>query len=121
MVVTFNSGNHTYKIHSDDNNNGTEDTGETIKSVSLENGVQFAVNGGMATDVWGNGIGAAVNITGGGNSITFDSRGQANTSGAVYLLPDIDVSTTETRNARAIKIVQTTGNIEVVRYSGGWS
>lgn len=124
MVVTFNAGNHTYKIHSDKDNDGVEDTGENVKTVILENGARFGTNGGLATDVWGNSMGGAVNMSNGGSSVTFDSRGQANTSGAVYLMPDVDLSTTMTDRARAIKIVQTTGNIEVMRYdkdSNQWS
>ena len=45
--VTFNTISQTYKIHDDTNGDGVEDTGESLKSVSLEENVQFAFNTGI--------------------------------------------------------------------------
>ena len=113
--VTFNTISQTYKIHDDTNGDGVEDTGESLKSVSLEENVQFAFNTGIP-DIDGNPVGSAVSFGGDGSqTVTFDSRGQASASGSVFMLHQSDIDTTSNR-ARSISVLQATGAVDYWSY-----
>lgn len=112
--VAFNTTSHTYTIHNDTNEDGIQDSGEAVKSVALENDINFAYNTG--NDVDGNAIGAAVSF-GGSTTVTFDSRGQSNASGSVFLLHTSDIGSTNDR-ARSISVLQATGAVDYWTYDG---
>jgi len=113
--VTFNTTSHTYTIHDDTNDDGTQDSGEAVKSVALENDINFAYNTGI-TDIDGNTISAPVSF-GGSQVVTFDSRGQASASGSVFLLHTSDIGSTDDR-ARSISVLQATGAVDYWTYDG---
>ena len=113
--VTFNTTSHTYTIHDDTNDDGTQDSGEGVKSVALENDINFAYNTGI-TDIDGNTISAPVSF-GGSQVVTFDSRGQASASGSVFLLHTSDIGSTDDR-ARSISVLQATGAVDYWTYDG---
>ena len=113
--VTFNTTSHTYTIHDDTNDDGTQDSGEAVKSVALENDINFAYNTGI-TDIDGNTISAPVSF-GGSQVVTFDSRGQASASGSVFLLHTSDIGSTNDR-ARSISVLQATGAVDYWTYDG---
>ena len=113
--VTFNTTSHTYTIHDDTNDDGTQDSGEGVKSVALENDINFAYNTGI-TDIDGNTISAPVSF-GGSQVVTFDSRGQASASGSVFLLHTSDIGSTNDR-ARSISVLQATGAVDYWTYDG---
>lgn len=116
--VDFNTTSHTYTIHDDTNENGSQDSGEAVKSVTLENDVNFAYNTGM-TDVDGNAVNAAVSF-GGSTTVTFDSRGQSSSSGSVFMLHTNDIGNTNDR-ARYISVLQATGAVDYWVYDGSSS
>ena len=123
VLVTFDPINNSYKVLKDKNNNGQEDSGETIKSVNLENNIQFGFNSGVL-DLEGNLVTSSIFFAN-GNTITFNSRGQASTSGSIFLIHKNDIGKSNNR-LRSINIIQSTGAIESLEYSssgssGSWS
>ena len=113
--VAFNTTSNTYTIHDDTNSDGTQDAGEAVKSAALENNISFAYNTGI-NDIDGNTVNAAVSF-GGATTVTFDSRGQADNSGSVFLLHPSDVGVTNDR-ARCISVLQATGAVDYWLYDG---
>lgn len=117
VIVTFNVGNNQYQIHDDTDSDGVEDGGETIKIVTLIPQVQFGFFGAV-NDPDGNNVTNTVFLAGGGNIITFNSRGQASDSGSVYVIPVGDVSNDR---LQAVSIVQATGSVDRWEYTDGQS
>ena len=118
VLVTFDTIGDTYKIHQDTNGNGTEDAGEALKSVNLENNIQFAVNSGTV-DIDGNNVGSAVSFSG-SQTVTFDARGQTSASGSVFLLHIKDIGVTSNR-ARSISVLKATGGVDYWSYDASVS
>lgn len=117
VIFTFIPGENSYKVHDDTDGDGSE-AGETVKLVNLDSRVQYGFFGGSIIDVDGNSNSAAVALAGGGNVITFDSRGQASSSGSVYLIHGGDAGETNDR-LRAVSIVGETGGVDLWKYDGG--
>lgn len=113
--VAFNTTSHTYTIHDDTNDDGTQDSGEAVKSVALENDINFAYNTGI-NDIDGNAVSAAVSFSG-SQTVVFDSRGQSSASGSVFLLHTSDIASTNDR-ARSISVLQATGAVDYWIYDG---
>jgi len=111
--VTFNLNANTYQVHDDTNGDGLEDSGEALKTINLEENVQFAYNTGIP-DIDGNTVTSAVSF-GGSQTVTFDSRGQASASGSVFMLHSSDIGTTSNR-ARSISVLQATGAVDYWSY-----
>jgi len=118
VIVTFIAGNNQYRIHDDTDSDGVQDAGETVKNVALIPQVQFGISGGSVTDPDGNNVTTAVYLAGGGNVVTFNSKGQASDSGSVYLIPGSDVGQSNDR-LRAVSVVQATGSVDYWVYSQG--
>ena len=119
VIVTFNPASSGYTIHEDVNGNDAYDSGEPARKGVLERGIQYGTNSKLkATDVWGHGpVGEnPIALIGGGNRITFSTQGQASKSGAIYLVPVEEVNIRNDR-LRAIRIIRTTGNIEVFSHA----
>jgi len=112
--VTFDLVANTYQIHEDTNDDTVVDAGENLKNATLVNNVQFAYNAGL-TDTDGNNVTSAVSF-GGGPLVVFDSRGQASSSGSVFLLHQSDIGINNDR-ARSITILQATGGVDYWTYS----
>ena len=112
VLVTFNPDNHAYKVHGDINKDGNEDVGENIKNVKLsdEDRVQFNFNTGVS-DVDGNPVLKPISFASNENTITFNSRGQASTSGSIFLIHKNDMGVSNNR-LRSINIIKSTGSIE---------
>jgi len=119
VVVTFLPASHTYSILDDTNNNGTADTGETLKSVVLENHVRFGFNGPSITDMDNNTVTETVKM-GPSDIVTFDARGQASVSGVLFLIHEDDLAVGNDR-LRGISIIQATGAAELWQYRAGLS
>jgi prepilin-type N-terminal cleavage/methylation domain-containing protein len=116
VLVTFNSINHSYKVHGDKNSDGQEDAGENIKNVKLENNMQFNFIVGVF-DPDGNLVTSAISFANETPPIIFDSRGQASTSGYVYLMHESDIQEKTNNRLRAINIIKT-GSIESFEFTG---
>ena len=113
VIVTFDTVADTYKVHDDTNGDGIEDAGEALKSVNLEENIQFAFNSGIS-DIDGNTVSSAVSF-GGSQSVVFDSKGQASSTGSVFLLHVNDINSTSDR-ARHISVLKATGAVNYWSY-----
>ena len=112
VLVTFDPDNHIYRVHGDKNDNALEEAGEDIKIVKLndEDRVQFNFNAGVS-DVDGNPVLKPISFASNGNTITFNPRGQASTSGSIFLIHKNDIGVSNNR-LRSINIIKSTGSIE---------
>jgi len=118
-IVTFqNTGTHQYTIHMDTNDDGVQDAGEEVTTVTLKDNIVFGVNSGV-NDVDGNVLSSGVSM-GDDKKITFNARGSAGESGSVYVLPSEDLSV-KNDLMRAVSVVQATGAVEYWKYSSGAS
>ncbi len=115
VIVTFNTGTNSYKIHNDTNNNGSEDGGEGLKNVTLEHNVQFGFFGTSIMDMDGNNVNNPLSLTSGGSVITFNSRGEASTGGSMYLIHGSDTSVGNHR-LKGISVIEATGGVENWEY-----
>jgi len=113
VSVTFNADKNFYKVHDDTNSDGVEDHGESIKSVNLENNVEFGYVPGLR-DIDGNMVTSPV-FLGSGNTVTFNSRGQASKGGSIFLIHKNDISVSNNR-LRSINILKATGAVEYLKY-----
>lgn len=113
VLVTFNTTAETYTVHDDTDSNGTQDAGEAVKTVTLEEDIQFAFNTGVS-DIDGNVVTSSVSF-GGSQTVTFDSRGQASSSGSVFMLHRNDIGLTSDR-ARTISVLEATGAVDYWSY-----
>jgi len=119
VIVSFqNSGTHQYTVHVDTNEDGVQDAGEEITTVTLKDNIVFGINTGVS-DIDGNAVTSSVSM-GADKKITFNARGSAGESGSVYVLPSADVSV-KNDLSRAVSVVQATGAVEYWKYSSGAS
>jgi type IV fimbrial biogenesis protein FimT len=116
--VTFDITGETYNVHDDTNNDGIEDAGEALKSVILEENIQFAFNAGIL-DIDNNAVSSAVSFSG-SQTVVFDSRGQASASGSVFMLHASDIGKTSDR-ARSISVLKATGGVDFWSYDSSVS
>lgn len=115
-IITFTSS-ATYTIHKDDDADGVQDTGEDVRTGTLETGIQFGANAGL-TNVDSNPLNTNGLHFGGDNALTFDSRGECSESGSVYLIPTDDLSAPIRNNrARAVSVLQATGHVKLRHYN----
>jgi len=118
-IVTFqNTGTHQYTVHIDTNDDGVQDAGEEVTTITLKDDVVFGVNSGVL-DIDGNALSSGISM-GDDKKITFNSRGSAGESGSVYVLPSDDLSV-KNDLMRAVSVVQATGAVEYWKYSSGAS
>jgi len=113
VSVTFDVSKNLYKVHNDTNSDGIEDHGESIKSVNLENNVEFGYVPGLR-DIDGNVVTSPVFLES-GNTVTFNSRGQASKSGSIFLIHKNDIGVSNNR-LRSINILRATGAVEYLKY-----
>ena len=113
VLVTFDSVENFYKIHDDTNNNGKEDSKESVKTVNLENNITFGYNLGLH-DVDGNIVTSPIFFEG-GNQVIFNSRGQNDSGGSIFLIHKNRVGYTNDR-MRSILLSRITGSVELLKY-----
>jgi len=113
VSVTFNIDKNFYKVHDDTNSDGIEDHGESIKSVNLENNVEFGYVPGLR-DIDGNMVTSPVFLES-GNTVTFNSRGQASKGGSIFLIHKNDIGVSNNR-LRSINILKATGAVDYLKY-----
>jgi prepilin-type N-terminal cleavage/methylation domain-containing protein len=118
VVVNFNSVTNSYSILNDTNNNGTADTGESFFNRTLENNVRFGFAGASVLDMDGTSRSQAVWMNG-GNVVTFDSRGQSDLSGVLFIIHGNHFADGDNSRLRGISIMQATGAAELWKYSPG--
>jgi len=113
VSVTFDVSKNLYKVHNDTNSDSIEDHGESIKSVNLENNVEFGYVPGLR-DIDGNMVTSPVFLES-GNTVTFNRRGQASKGGSIFLIHKNDIGVSNNR-LRSINILRATGAVEYLKY-----
>lgn len=113
VSVTFDASKNFYKVHDDTNNDSVEDHGESIKSVNLENNVEFGYVPGLR-DIDGNMVTSPIFLES-GNTVTFNSRGQASKGGSIFLIHKKDIRVSNDR-LRSINILKATGAVDYLKY-----
>lgn len=115
VVMTFNATNNSYSILDDTDNDGTADPGETLKARTLENDVVFGFYGASITDMDNNSVSEKV-FLGPSDTVTWDSRGQADLSGMLFLIHNSHVNVGNSK-LRGINVIQATGAAELWHYN----
>jgi len=113
VSVTFDVSKNLYKVHDDTNSDSIEDHGESIKSVNLENNVEFGYVLGLR-DIDGNMVTSPVFLES-GNTVTFNRRGQTSKGGSIFLIHKNDIGVSNDR-LRSINILRATGAVEYLKY-----
>ena len=113
VLITFDTAKNLYKVHDDTDSDGVEDHGEAVKSVNLENNVEFGYVPELL-DIEGNQVTSPI-FFGSGNSVTFNSRGQASKGGSIFLIHKNDIGLSNDR-LRSINILKATGAVEYLKY-----
>ncbi len=124
IIVTFTVASNTYTIHDDLDEDGSVDIGENVAVISFESDMVFGIAPGVL-GVWGGAVSNPIALNG-STTVKFFSAGRADSSGAIYIIPGGDLALGIKGNQRAIKIVQATGNLEVMKFNpsgtpGPWS
>ncbi len=115
VIVNIDAPANQYTVHNDINNDTNVDGGETLKTISLIPKVQFGFFGAGVNDPNGNPVNNPVSFADGTSAITFNPRGQASTSGSVYLIPTSEAGQSNSL-LRSIYVLQATGNVEFWQY-----
>ncbi len=121
VIVTFDEATNAIIVHEDEDNDQTQDTGERVRRIPLEDQIVFGK--GSAPPY---GIGAsAVNFTqkiGGKPVVIFHRNGAASEASGFYLTSVREANNGgHPRDTRAIEVDRATGRISWFRYgSQGW-
>ncbi len=120
-VMTFDTGNNTYSVYDDDDNDfataGVE-SDELVKTVDIDNkhpGIEYGYIPGNGPS--GSGITKAVTFSGTPPRVTFTPTGLANKNGSVYLMPKADSSNGRKDRQRLITVLRT-GRVRLYRHTG---
>ena len=117
-VISFNTGNNSFTIHDDDDNDGTQDSGESLRTVDIPEaypGIEFGYID--ADNPSGDAITGAVTFSGSPPRVTFERSGLANKNGSVFLKPADGIR----RDRQRCITVLLTGRVKLYRHTGsGW-
>lgn len=113
-------GSTGYIIFEDINGNGARDSGEPLRSITLDPNIQFGVNLGMPIEnVWGTGtVSRPIEFSDRKEKIYFEPSGKASSTGAIYLIAKKDMGSSND-DLRAVKIMGAIGTISVLKVSPG--
>ena len=118
-IISFDISNNSFTIHDDDDNDGTQDTGESVRTVDIPvayPGIEFGYIDGNNPS--GDPITGAVTFSGSPPRVTFKRSGLANKNGAVYLKPEDETSR---RDRQRCITVLLTGRVRLYKHTGsGW-
>ena len=121
VIVSFDSAGRALRIHWDADNDDTEDAGERIRVVGLDDGVTFGRPTGVSARTFG---GAAINfaLLNGRPAVIFRRNGSASESGGLYLtsIRALRPGAGRPDDTRAIEFERATGRAEWFRYRGSW-
>lgn len=121
VIVSFNATTRSLRIHWDKDNDQTEDVGEKIRVIGLDDGVTF----GRAPTVTARAFGTAdINFSevNGVPAVIFRRNGSASESGGLYLtsIRSLRPGVSRPDDTRAIEFERATGRAEWFRYQGAW-
>jgi len=115
-IMSFDTNNNSFTIHDDDDNDGTQDAGESVRTVDLPANYPGIAYGYIdANSPSGDAISGAVTFTGTPPRVTFRRSGLANKNGAVYLKP---ANETSRRDRQRCVTVLLTGRVRLYKHTG---
>jgi hypothetical protein len=121
IIVSFDTAGRALRIHWDADNDDTEDAGERVRTVGLDDGVTFGRPTEVAARSFG---GGSVNFAtvNGLPAVIFRRNGSASESGGLYLtsLRALQPGASRPDDTRAIEFERATGRAEWFRYQGAW-
>ena len=121
FVVAFDTTNQAFRVHDDENSNGTVEAGigEEVRIFQLRQASPDVVFGFASGTVGidGNVINAAITFPGTPPRITFEPLGRGD-GGVIYRITREDLKAGKPDNMRAIQVNQATGRIRRWRYDG---
>ena len=119
FIVAFDTTNQAFRVHDDENSNGTVEAGigEEVRIFELRQASPDVIFGFASGTVGidGNVINAAVTFPGTPPTITFDPLGRGD-GGVIYMITREDLKKGKPDNMRAIQVNQATGRIRRWRY-----
>ena len=121
IIVLFDQASNRIRIHEDRNNNGTIDTGEHVRFVTLGEGMTFGRGPAPAMAI-GSGPIVIVKTLGGVPALVFHRDGSASEIGGFYIT-SVRAQRDNIRptDARAVTIERATGRASWFRYGdNGW-
>lgn len=122
IIVSFDSSAHALRIHWDADNDDTEDPGERIRIIGLDDGVTFGRPAGVAARSFGS---APINFAqvNGRPAVIFRRNGSASESGGLYLtsIRALRPGANRPDDTRAIEFERATGRAEWFRYRSSWT
>ncbi len=121
VIVSFDTAARTLRVHWDKDNDNTEDAGERIRIIGLDDGVAFGRPAAVAARSFGS---APVNfaVVNGRPAVIFRRNGSASESGGLYLtsIRALRPGADRPNDTRAIEFERATGRAEWFRYRGSW-
>lgn len=122
VIVSFDTAARTLRIHWDSDNDDSEDSGERIRVIGLDDGVTFGRPTAVAARSFGS---APVNFAtvNGRPAVIFRRNGSASESGGLYLtsVRALRPGANRPDDTRAIEFERATGRADWFRYRGNWT
>lgn len=114
VVVRFDVTEGLVRIHQDDDNDGTVDSGERERVVRLQEGVLFGLEDAPARGMGSDAV--SFSADGGMPAVTFHRNGSTNEEGGFYLTSERAYHGDHPGDARAVEISRSTGRVAWYRY-----
>lgn len=125
IVVALDVEGDRYRIHSDENNDGTLDDGETVRWVPLGEGVTFGRGGASSLDGSSDGGGAQTftRYQGDFPAFAFRRNGSGTEEGVLYITSGRSATSGAFPDeSRAVSVSRATGRVTCFRFgSEGWA
>lgn len=121
IILQIDTAQHRLRIHEDEDNDGSIDANEHVRSVQIGEGIVFG-RGSAPAMAFGNGPVVVSRTIGGLPSVVFHRDGSASEAGGFYVTSLREVRTSRhPDDSRAVTFARATGRASWFRYrSGGW-
>jgi prepilin-type N-terminal cleavage/methylation domain-containing protein len=118
IIVMFDTAKQALKVHEDNNNNGTVDAGERVRSIPLGEKIVFGRGGAPAAPM-GTGTVTFTKVVQGYKALVFHRDGSASEAAGFYLTSKRSANYTGyPKDARVITVDRATGRASWSRYNG---
>jgi prepilin-type N-terminal cleavage/methylation domain-containing protein len=116
VIVLFDVGNQTIRVHEDANNNQAQDDGEVMRAIPMGEQVLMGQGNATAHPMGGAPVSFAKDV-GGIPALTFHRNGAASESGVIYLTTRRAVNSgAHPEDTRVIEIERATGRVSWWRF-----
>ena len=115
--LIFDVANDQVRLHEDDDNDNTVNSGERVRAYPLGEGVTYGL-GASPTRVYAPSPVTFTRVQAGLPELIFRRDGSASENGGVYITSINSSSRNRTQDARSVEVVMATGRIMWFRYTG---